>query len=64
MTDPCKALQQIREKWPKIRNDSQRLFRVFQAVVIDDRELHNAIIAQSFVRALEQLNGTGAPPKP
>ena len=62
MTDPCEALRKIRERWPKIGNDRKRLLRVFEATVIDDRELQKAIVAQAFVRALEQV--TGAPPKP
>jgi hypothetical protein len=58
MTDPCEALRQIRERWPKIRSDSQRLFKVFEAMVIDDRELQRAIVAQAFVRALEEISAT------
>jgi hypothetical protein len=56
------VLKRIRESCP--RAGSKKLLDIFYAVVIENRHLHRAIIAQSFVRALEQLSATNAPPKP
>jgi hypothetical protein len=52
--DPCEALRKIRERWPKL--GSERLLRVFEATVIDDRELHRVIIARAFTDALRLIS--------
>jgi hypothetical protein len=52
--DPCEALQKIRERWPKLGTEG--LFRVFEATVIDDRELHQVIIARAFTAALQVIS--------
>jgi hypothetical protein len=62
LTDPIEVLKRIRESCP--RAGGKKLLDIFSAVVIENRHLHRAIIAQSFVRALEQLSATNAPPKP
>jgi hypothetical protein len=60
VTDPTDALKRIREQCPKA--DSKKLLDVFYAVVIDNRALHRAIIAQSFTRALAELSLPPPPP--
>jgi hypothetical protein len=53
-TDPVVTLQAIRERWPQV--GTQKLLDIFYAVALEDRQLHRAIIAQSFAHALEQLS--------
>jgi hypothetical protein len=59
-TDPIEVLKRIRESCP--RADSKKLLDIFYAVVLDNRQLHRAIIAQSFTRALAELSLPPPPP--
>jgi hypothetical protein len=60
-TCPIEALKRIRQACPDA--NSKKLLDVFHAVVLDNRPLHRAIIAQSFARALEQLSLPIPPPE-
>lgn len=52
--EPSAVLQKIRERWPKL--GTEHLFRVFEATVIDDRELQKVIVARAFTQALQELS--------
>jgi hypothetical protein len=60
-TDPVVALRRIREQCPADVG-SKKLLDLFYAVVIEDRQLHRAVIAQSFANALAALAATDTPP--
>jgi hypothetical protein len=51
--DPSEALRKIRERWPNL--GSEKLLQVFEATVVEDRELHRTIIARAFTAALKEL---------
>jgi len=57
--DPALILRAIRERWPQA--DSKKLQAIYHSVVLEHGELHRAIIAQSFARALQTLDESPPP---
>jgi hypothetical protein len=57
--DPREALRRIIATYPKAKADPEKLWRIFEAELIDDRELERAVrremCAQWFPEALKRL---------
>jgi seryl-tRNA(Sec) selenium transferase len=62
MTAATEALRQIKARWPKLNAEGLR--RVFEATIIEDNELRRAIVAESFARALAELQKKPVAPPP
>jgi hypothetical protein len=60
VTDPADALRRIREQCPQTGN--KKLQDIYVAVILDNPRLHSAVLAQSFVRALEQVTNDAPEP--
>jgi len=58
--DPNVVLQKIRETYPQA--GTEKLLRIWEAVVVDHHELHRVIVARAFTSALAELtNGQKTP---
>ena len=61
-SDPTTVVKYLRKQYPQAKPD--KLLRIWEAVVIDHRELQKAIIERAFAAALAELQKMPVAPPP